>query len=95
MIFDVEEELDWYHVEFTFKMYPGETFEDTDNKVISSLNHFPMHLHSSDILKKERTGDWRHLIKLTVALGLVPGVDIEQLMKMFDNVTHLQKREFV
>lgn len=95
MIFYSPAELEWHRIAFTFKMYPGETYEDTDNKVQSSLKNFPLHVHMFDVVKKERTGDWGHLTRLTVDIGIVPDVTLDETLKKFDNVVHLQYREIL
>lgn len=94
MIFDVEEELNWHTVAFVFKMYPGETYEDTHHKVMSSLNNFPNHVYTFNIVNKQRTGDWGSLIKLTVRLGLRDEMTIDEVFDKFDKVVHLQQREY-
>lgn len=95
MIFDITNELNWHELEFTFKMYPGETFEDTDQKVALSLGNFPYLVHTFYISNKRRTGEWGQLITLTVNLGIFPEVTLEEVLKKFDNVTHLQSRKIL
>lgn len=93
LILDTEGELDWYRISFTFKVYPGETFEDAHHKVLHSLGHFPYLIHSFRPIRRERTGDWGVLVNQTLDIGVYRGVTLEDLYEKFHNVTHLQNHE--
>lgn len=82
--------LTWYQVTFTFKMYLGEDVSNADEKVKSSLRHFPLLIHDFHITDKGliNTDDGVRM-QLTMDLGLKPGVTIEYVQERFDCVSHL------
>lgn len=95
LILDVEMELNWYRIAFTFMVYPGETFEDSHQKVMSSLGHFPYQIHTHELIWKERTGDWGQFVKQVVDIGVFPDVELDDVFKKFYNVVHLQRYELI
>ena len=95
IILNTVDELNWHTVTFVFKVYPSETYNEAHKKVISSVGHFPYQIHSFNLTHKQRFGDWGHLVKQTVELGLYSDVTIEEVFEKFNNVVHLQQYEIV
>lgn len=93
LILNTEDELDWYRISFTFKVYPGETFENAHHKVLHSLGHFPYLIHSFQPIKRERVGPWNRLVEQTMDIGVYKGTKLEDLYEKFHNVTHLQQHK--
>lgn len=81
-----------HRIAFTVSVYNGEDFETATDKIGHSLRRLPLQVYDFSLVARKRVGDWGQNVEATVDISLQPGVTLEDVLKKFDNIHHLQKR---